>query len=70
MRRILHHHNIFPKNRGRILYLNTILRINNGKTKQSISAVLQFRFAPLIAIPISSGEYGITIISLLIILQI
>lgn len=54
----------------RILHINNILRINNGKIKQSISAVLQFRYAPLIAIPISSGEYGISIISLLIILQI
>ena len=46
MRRILHHHNIFPINRGRILHINNILPINNRNIKSPHFTPVSFPLRP------------------------
>lgn len=57
----MQYNNIFPLNIGRTSVHDNIFPINKER-KWPILAIFQFYFAPLIAISISSGEYGISTI--------
>ncbi len=62
MRRILHHHNIFPINGGRILHINNILPLIKRNIKPPISPPIQSRFAPVPAISMPN-HFGFVIVN-------